>query len=703
MVKFKPGFMKYLQVFIFLLLAASMSTRGQDAAQVRLSDSLNILQLFKKGDEAVARKDTAAAFRIFSEARSRARKANFTQLDLRSSIKIGDMFYAFETYHRAFGNYSQAKNTFINGEADELVAEVTIALARTQYHRGNYRLAVNNFVEALQLARKLNNKVYEAEALENLGLLYNSFQGFNEGTAYYIRAYKIKLNINDEKGAARVAQILGETYYRKRMFDSALYYSDLTGAMASKKGMATEAYMAELNKAMSFIRLKNWPEAEKILNRLETQVYNNQDENRRLRYEICWGNYHLSRGNTEKGLAFYNKAKKIADENSFPEMNALVYRNMAESYYERNDLKEAYEHFTRYNNYITQMYSGRNLANLGSLENIMNASTSKDEAKLLAMENGLKQSELERERLMRQNLEMENALTDSLLAKEKGLSDALQRENVFRENELKKETVLKAALDRENKLAAQQLRREKTIKYGLMMGSFLLLLLGGVILYQYRKQKKKNSIIQKQSDDLQVLMKEIHHRVKNNLQVVSSLLDLQSHTITDSQASAAVKEGKNRVQSMALIHQNLYTEGNIKGIRVKEYITNLLQALCHSYNITTEKVDIVARIDDLNLDVDTMIPLGLVLNELVSNAFKYAFNDRQKGSLDILLQEKDEKLFLKVSDNGVGFPADVDLKSARSFGLKMIKAFAQKLKAKLEVYNNNGAVVEMQISKFKVA
>lgn len=691
-----------LVIFIFLL-AAIQATKGQGPVQKLSSDSLEILQLLAKGDEAVARKDTAAAFRTYSIARNRARKLNLTMLEVRTSMKIGDMFYAFETYHRAFGNYNQAKNAFINGEADETVAEVTIALARTQYHRGNYRLAVNNFVEALQLARALNNKVLEAEALENLGLLYNSFQGFNEGTGYYIKAYKIELSINDEKGAARVAQVLGETYYRKRMFDSSLYYSDLASTMAAKNGLSTETYMAELNKAMSYIRLKKWKEAETILNQLGNRVYNNQDENRRLRYEICWGNYYLSSGNAEKGLLHYNKAKKMAEENAFPEMNALVYRNMAESHYEQNNLREAYENYNRYNNYISQMYSGRNLANLGSLENIMNATNSKDEARLLSMENGLKQSQLDKERLMRQNLETENALTESLLGKEKVLSEALKRENLFRENELKKENVLKAALDRENKLTAQQLRREKMIKYGLMTGSLLLLLLGGVILFQYRRQKKKNSIIQKQSDDLQVLMKEIHHRVKNNLQVVSSLLDLQSHTIVDSQASAAVKEGKNRVQSMALIHQNLYTEGNIKGIRVKEYITNLVKALCDSYNITNDNVNIVARIDDLNLDVDTMIPLGLILNELVTNSFKYAFNNHQKGSLDILLQEKDEKLILKVSDNGSGFPADMDVKSAKSFGLKMIRAFAQKLKASLDVYNNNGAVVEMRISKFKVA
>jgi two-component sensor histidine kinase len=154
---------------------------------------------------------------------------------------------------------------------------------------------------------------------------------------------------------------------------------------------------------------------------------------------------------------------------------------------------------------------------------------------------------------------------------------------------------------------------------------------------------------------------------------------------------------------MALIHQNLYSEGNIKGIQVKDYINNLVQTLCASYNISNDRIKVNASIDNLNLDVDTMIPLGLVVNELVSNAFKYAFKENQQGELDIVLKEEADKLHLHVKDNGVGFPEGLDVKNSKSFGLKMIRAFAQKLKAKLDIYNDNGAVVEMEISKFKVA
>ena len=263
--------------------------------------------------------------------------------------------------------------------------------------------------------------------------------------------------------------------------------------------------------------------------------------------------------------------------------------------------------------------------------------------------------------------------------------------------------MLKASTNRERALKSVQLKREKTTKTVLLIGSSLLLLAAASVRCMYKKQKDKNAIIERQPEHLQVLMIEIHHRVKNNLQVISSLLDLQSMTIADNQASEAVKEGKNRVQRMALTHQNLYSENNIKGIKAKEYVSNLLRSLCDSYNITTDKVKVILAIDDLNLGVDTMIPPGLVLNELVSTSLKYAFRKGKPGELSIILKEEDAYLLLTVSDNSVGYPEGISIKDSKSFGMEMIRAFAQKFKARVDIYTNDGAVIEMQITKYNLA
>jgi two-component system, sensor histidine kinase PdtaS len=241
------------------------------------------------------------------------------------------------------------------------------------------------------------------------------------------------------------------------------------------------------------------------------------------------------------------------------------------------------------------------------------------------------------------------------------------------------------------------------VRFTLLVSLVTAITLGSIIFFQYKRQRKKNAIIGKQATELQTLMKEIHHRVKNNLQIISSLLDLQALSIKDKEASEAVKEGKNRVQSMALIHQNLYNDGNVRGIAMEGYILHLAQHLFDSYNIHSEKIKLVTDIEPLSLDVDTVIPIGLVFNELISNSLKYAFTDRENGEIRVQLKKQHDALFLQVKDNGNGFPTQVNTTLISSFGMKLIKVFAQKLKAKLDIYNDSGACITMIINRFKLA
>lgn len=322
---------------------------------------------------------------------------------------------------------------------------------------------------------------------------------------------------------------------------------------------------------------------------------------------------------------------------------------------------------------------------------------------LLNTKDSLNAGKLQQANMLRERLVIENQLKDSILQNEIANNKLMSNENELKSQQLNNEKLLKASLNREGFLKDSQLQKEKRLRWLLSAGSTLLLLSGAVIFLLYKKQRSKNSIIQKQADDMQVLMKEIHHRVKNNLQVISSLLDLQSLSIKDEQASGAVKEGKLRVQSMALIHQNLYSEGNIKGILMEDYIKKLVENLFHSYNIKADKIKLVTDIDHLNLDVDTVIPLGLILNELISNSLKYAFHEQENGEIFVALKENQKQLRLQVKDNGCGFPPNLNKIKQESFGYNLIEAFSQKLKAKLDIYNDKGACVAMSISRYKIA
>lgn len=231
-----------------------------------------------------------------------------------------------------------------------------------------------------------------------------------------------------------------------------------------------------------------------------------------------------------------------------------------------------------------------------------------------------------------------------------------------------------------------------------------LLILGGLALISYRlwqKTKLQNTQIQKSLREKEILIREIHHRVKNNLQFISSLLNLQARHVADAQASSALKEGQNRVKSMALIHQNLYQEKNLTGVETQNYFETLIKNLFQSYNISPQRIKLVTDIDALNLDVDTMIPIGLILNELISNCLKYAFPQEQQGQITVKLKEDGGALLLTVRDDGVGMDEQNRQNLGKSFGYRLIHAFKSQLNAELDIFSAAGTTVKMVIRDYQ--
>ena len=214
--------------------------------------------------------------------------------------------------------------------------------------------------------------------------------------------------------------------------------------------------------------------------------------------------------------------------------------------------------------------------------------------------------------------------------------------------------------------------------------------------------ERKNQTIEEALQANKMLMKEIHHRVKNNLQVVSSLLGLQSRYINDDHALAAIKTGRSRVQSMSILHQNLYSNDLIKNVDIKKYFEDLGINLFNTYNLRDKEIEFKTDIDDIELDVDTVVPMGLITNELISNALKYAFVDQQKGEIFLKVKHLGQKIHLQVSDNGRGLPFDELPHRSDSLGIQLIKSFAEKLEAEINIQNNNGAQIGFIFNKSQI-
>jgi len=210
----------------------------------------------------------------------------------------------------------------------------------------------------------------------------------------------------------------------------------------------------------------------------------------------------------------------------------------------------------------------------------------------------------------------------------------------------------------------------------------------------------KGSLIEKE-----ILLKEIHHRVKNNLQIVSSLLKLQSTYIKDKDSLGLFKESQNRVQSMALIHQKLYQARDLTNINFCEYAGNLISYLLQTFGITPDFVEISIQPDKVYMSIDNAIPAGLIINELVTNSIKHGFPDNSRGKIDIntSYNELTENYTLIVHDNGVGISEEIDINNSPSFGLKLVTTLADQMKGCIEVIRENGTkfIVTMKNAQYK--
>ena len=237
--------------------------------------------------------------------------------------------------------------------------------------------------------------------------------------------------------------------------------------------------------------------------------------------------------------------------------------------------------------------------------------------------------------------------------------------------------------------ASNKVKKQRLLVLGIVLIG--LTSLAALLLWQYGRLQRKNQTIAKQSDQLNLLMRELHHRVKNNLQVVSSLLNLQTHRIKDADAMAAMNESRNRVQAMSLIHQRLYQQDHITHINMKEYITDLAEQLMASYGYTAGAFDLQLQIDHELVDIDKAMPLGLIINEILTNAFKYAYHNIERPVLFIKLASGNGQLTLDISDNGPGLDEQGwQQNRSASFGKQLIKALSKQLRATQQLNTTSG-------------
>jgi PAS domain S-box-containing protein len=218
--------------------------------------------------------------------------------------------------------------------------------------------------------------------------------------------------------------------------------------------------------------------------------------------------------------------------------------------------------------------------------------------------------------------------------------------------------------------------------------------LQGIILDITEHKKAEEALLQME----EIRKKEIHHRIKNNLQVISTLLYLESGNFNDEKVIEAFKESQHRVKSMALVHEKLYQSEDMISVDFADYIQNLANYLFGAYSVGDKDISLKLDVDNVFLGMDTAVPLGIIINELVSNALKHAFSDRESGEICICLkkEEKGNCFSLSVKDNGRGFPEEIDFRETESLGLQLVINLVDQIEGSIEL-NTTGEGTEFRI------
>jgi two-component sensor histidine kinase len=298
--------------------------------------------------------------------------------------------------------------------------------------------------------------------------------------------------------------------------------------------------------------------------------------------------------------------------------------------------------------------------------------------------------------------------TDSILSETRVRQ--LQVLGVEYETEMKEDSIKSkekdiALLTQKNSLQQANLRQATLVKNVTIAGIILSFIIIGLLYRQYQHKQRTNQLITHKNGQLQHLLnekewllKEIHHRVKNNLQIVMSLLNSQSAYIDNPYALTAIHDSQHRVHAMSLIHQKLYGSENLSSINMSVYVRELVTYLSDSFD-TGQRIRFECHIEPLEMDVSQAVPLGLILNEAITNSIKYAFPDGRNGVVSISLSATTPGHYLlRISDNGMGMPSHADNRKSGSLGMSLMEGLSEDLNGSFSIENNRGTTINISFA-----
>lgn len=552
-------------------------------------------------------------------------------------MKLGYDYMIHGSYNESLTYYENALSYFTTKQDQQKIAELYIAIAETYRNYDIPDKAIEYFLKGATLYEKL-------KAPEIVTSIYNSMtdlfmrQGDIQSAELYTKqAGDLLKATHDAKGLAEYYTNKGRIFNNYKEFDSAIYSYELASALFDSLKRYHDKGRALHNMANSLREKKEYAKAIRLCHEVLAIDEINENMKSRIFTILLLADIYNNMGNSAMGIRYGREGLKLAKQYHFKDRERVALLYLSTSYEQLGNFKEAHYYHKRYADLMDTIYDNTKYEQVAKMKTVY-------------------------------------------------------------ETEKKEKTIEIQKANLATKEATIALQENKTNQ--LLYGIGFAIILGVVVVIGYLGKEKQNRLllkqkqeIEKQNQEREVLLKEIHHRVKNNLQVISSLLNMQSRKMEEGEGKMAVREGQSRIKSMSLIHQKLYSEDNLSRINMKEYIEELSDFLFKSYK-PGNGVKRIIESENLLLDVDHAVPLGLIINELITNALKYAFDSQAEGQLKISLARTNEEFELKVADTGKGLPEDFE--NSGSMGMNLVHILVAQIDGRIRISREGGTLFTIQ-------
>ncbi|MBX2877936.1 MAG: tetratricopeptide repeat protein [Saprospiraceae bacterium] len=559
--------------------------------------------------------------------------------------------------------------------------------------------------EALRLGKRLGDPIRMGYAMIEISHNYDSYMNQDSARYYAIQAIELFRKKKHPAGEAQGHLRLGYMAENNGEFEKATreIFEALRLFESSDDKIGLDKAFIALGKL--YFKMDRFEEGIAIMQKAEYSTTPDAPDELKGYYHLVMGNNYKGAKRFEEALYHYNACAEIALTNNFN--IDLIYTNtfMADIYQEQGAFEKARQFYQEAIEYA-KVYKDKNLETFPYIGS----------GRLYNKQGQHKLAIAQFEAAMKTKFDRVHnyyfhEIYRELSVAHKGLGQydtALQhmstysslRDSFFTERADRLQSEMQAKYQTEKQ---EEAFRQKQKELSFAIAIVILLAWSAIALWRaYLIKRRSNRVLEQSNEEKEFLIKEIHHRVNNNLQVLSSLLNLQADHIQDPAALDAVADGRNRVQTIGLIHQRLYLGENLASVRMEDYVQDLTNQLLASFGVE-ERIEIKTFIEIPPLDIDSAVPLGLVINELLTNALKHAFPGNKAGVIEIKLWiDSEELLCLQVADNGVGVVEKPRSRQSTSFGIELVKILSKKLKGQVSISSSKGYQTSIRFHRYKL-